>query len=219
MPPFRSLNVGDHVGDDPKAVERNRVLLAARAGLHPQQLVWMDQVHSTDVAIVTAATPTLEATDGAVTATAGLGLTVMVADCVPILAHDDEAGVVGVAHAGRNGASAGIAAELLHRMVSVGAEVPKIRVVLGPAVCGGCYEVPPQMQADVAVALPGSAVPTTTGTTGLDLRLGLRRQFQAAGVAGVDVDNRCTAEDPGLFSFRRDGRTGRQVGVIWLTAD
>ncbi len=219
MPPFRSLNVGAHVGDDPKAVAGNRVLLASRAGLSPERLVWMDQVHSTKVSIVTGSTPTLAATDGAVTTAVGLGLTVMVADCVPILAYDQTAGVVGVAHAGRSGASGGIGTELLQRMVSVGAAVRRIRIVLGPAICGACYEVPPHMQAEVEAALPGSAVATATGTTGLDLRLGVQRQLLAAGVGGVDVDSRCTAEDIGLFSYRRDGRTGRQVGLIWLAAD
>ena len=91
-------------------------------------------------------------------------------------------------------------------------------MLLGPAICGRCYEVPAAMRDEVEAALPGSAAVTHRGTPGLDLRAGLARQLRGAGVAGVAVDPRCTAEDPDLFSHRRDGTTGRQAGLIWIDA-
>ncbi len=72
------------------------------------------------------------------------------------------------------------------------------------------------MQADVERHLPGSASRTRKGTTGLDLRAGLRRQLLEAGVAAVAVDPRCTISDPDLFSHRRGAPTGRLASVIWM---
>jgi copper oxidase (laccase) domain-containing protein len=104
----------------------------------------------------------------------------------------------------------------LQAMCAQGARPADIDALLGPAICGSCYEVPPDMQADVERRLPGSAARTTAGTTGLDLRAGIARQLAAAGVPEVVHDPRCTAEDPDLYSHRRDGVTGRQAAVAWI---
>jgi hypothetical protein len=83
-------------------------------------------------------------------------------------------------------------------------------------VCGACYEVPEQMQADVAAVTPAAAVRTRGGTPGLDLRAGIEEILRKAGIPEVVQDARCTVEDPTLFSHRRDGVTGRQAGIVWL---
>jgi hypothetical protein len=90
-------------------------------------------------------------------------------------------------------------------------------VTLGPAICGACYEVPATMRDEVDAAVPGSAATTRRGTPGIDLRAGLVGQLAAAGVTDVTVSDRCTAEDPNLFSYRRDGATGRFAGIAWLS--
>jgi YfiH family protein len=159
--------------------------------------------------------PTPDA-DGIVTAAAGVGLAVLVADCVPILAADPVAGVLAAVHAGRRGAAAGIADRAMATMVALGAQVGRIEVLLGPAICGRCYEVPESMRAEVDAFLPGSATSTGRGTPGLDLRAGLARRFAESGVAEVVVDNRCTYTDPDLYSHRRGAPTGRLAGLIWL---
>jgi len=214
-PPFSAFNLGSHVGDDPAAVAANRRELLAQTGV--DAVVWMDQVHSATVAVVDGprADP-VPATDGLVTAVPGLALAVLVADCVPILAGDPDSGVVGVAHAGRVGAADGIGLRLLEQMAEQGAERDRITVVLGPAICGRCYEVPAAMQAAVAGRLPGSAVETASGTPGLDLRVGLEAQLAGAGLGRVQRSVRCTFEDTELFSHRRQAPTGRQAGVIWF---
>lgn len=215
--PYKSFNLGGGVGDDPAAVAANRARLAAEIGLHPDRLLWMDQVHQAHVAIVDGpADRALPRTDGMVTSTPGLGLVVLVADCVPILLADEANGVAGAVHAGRPGAAAGIAQQAIAAMTEAGAQPGSIEALLGPAVCGRCYEVPPDMQADVEARLPGSACRTAKGTTGLDLRAGLTAALLSAGVGRVVTDPRCTAEDPDLFSYRRDGVTGRQAGVAWI---
>ncbi|MFZ0873417.1 MAG: laccase domain-containing protein, partial [Pseudonocardiaceae bacterium] len=91
-----------------------------------------------------------------------------------------------------------------------------VQALLGPSACGQCYEVPEQMQADVEARLPGSACRTRRGSAGLDLRAGLWRQLAAAGVAKVGVDPRCTVEESALYSYRRDGVTGRLAAATWF---
>jgi YfiH family protein len=215
--PYDSFNLGDHVGDDEKAVEANRARLAEGIGLTPDRLVWMEQVHGRTVGVVDGprAEP-LEATDGVVTKQPGLGLVVLTADCVPVLLGDEEAGVIGAVHAGRVGARVGVVVETLKAMMAQGAELERIEVLLGPAVCGECYEVPADMQKDVEKHLPGSASKSRRGTPALDLRAGLWNQLGSAGVGKIGVDPRCTFEEKDLFSHRRQAPTGRLASVIWI---
>lgn len=213
---YSSFNLGDHVGDDPSAVAANRRRLAEGIGVPPQRLVWMDQVHSRTVAVVDGPLPgPLAATDAVVTAARELPLVVVAADCVPVLLADEESGVIAAAHAGRVGARIGILSATLAAMRSLGARTDRISVLLGPAVCGQCYEVPEPMQRDVEAHVPGSASRTRAGTAGLDIRAGLRRALLAEGVGAVAQDPRCTMESEELFSHRRQAPTGRLAGVIW----
>jgi polyphenol oxidase len=216
-PPYESFNLGDAVGDAPAAVAANRHRLADELGLGRDRLVWMEQVHGRNVEIVDGPrTEAIEATDAIVTAEPNLALVAMCADCVPVLLADPEAGVVGAAHAGRVGARVGVVPAALDAMRRAGAAIDRIEVLLGPSVCGECYEVPAAMQADLEQHLPGSACKTRTGTPGLDLRAGLWRQLADAGVAKIGLDPRCTVEDKTLFSHRREGTTGRLAAVTWL---
>ncbi|GLY49407.1 peptidoglycan editing factor PgeF [Lentzea sp. NBRC 102530] len=217
--PYDSFNLGDHVGDDEAAVEANRGRLAAGIGLTPDRLVWMEQVHGRTVATVDGPRgEPLEATDAVVTKQGGLGLVVLTADCVPVLLGDEQAGVVGAVHAGRVGARVGVVVEALKAMMALGADLERIEVLLGPAVCGECYEVPVEMQRDVEKHLPGSASKSRKGTPALDLRAGLWNQLASAGVGKIGVDPRCTFEEKDLFSHRRQAPTGRLASVIWVDA-
>jgi YfiH family protein len=215
--PYDTFNLGDHVGDDPAAVAANRARLARELGLPEDRLVWMSQVHGTGVAVVDGpqAGP-LPDTDAVVTATPGLVLGVLAADCVPVLLADHVTGVVAAVHAGREGVRRGVLPAALSAMASLGARARHVSALLGPAVCGSCYEVPEDMQADVARVAPAAAVRTRRGTPGLDLRAGLEEMLRRAGVTEVVHDPRCTVEDRTLFSHRRDGVTGRQAGIVWL---
>ncbi len=218
--PYESFNLGDHVGDDPAAVAANRARVARELRVPEDRLVWMNQVHGTGVAIVDGPQDgAVAGTDALVTATPGLVLAVLVADCVPILLADHVAGVVAAVHAGREGVRQGVLPAALSAMASLGARARHVTALLGPAVCGECYEVPAEMQAEVARVSPAAAVQTRRGTPGLDLRLGLAETLAKAGVREVVHDPRCTVEDPHLFSHRRDGVTGRQAGLVWLDPD
>ncbi|MGK5111873.1 peptidoglycan editing factor PgeF [Geodermatophilus sp. CPCC 205506] len=215
--PYESFNLGGHVGDDPADVAANRDRLARELGVDTSRLVWMDQVHGTGVTVVDGPPDgPLPATDALVTRTPGLVLCALVADCVPVLMADPAAGVVAAVHAGREGVRQGVVPAALAAMRGLGSRPADVTALLGPAVCGACYEVPRAMQAEVARVAPAAAVRTRRGTPGLDLRAGLAEVLRGAGVGQVVHDPRCTVEDRFLFSHRRDGVTGRQAGVVWL---
>jgi polyphenol oxidase len=219
-PPYDSFNLGAGVGDDPEAVAANRKRLAGELGFAPDHLVWMEQVHGRNAVVVDGPTGApVEVTDALVTAVPGLALVALVADCVPVLLADPEAGVVAAVHAGRVGARVGVVPAALEAMRSAGAALDRVEVLLGPSVCGECYEVPADMRADVEAHLPGSACRTRKGTPGLDLRAGLWRQLADAGVARIGLDPRCTVEDRSLFSHRRNGTTGRLAALTWIEPD
>ncbi|GAA2407739.1 peptidoglycan editing factor PgeF [Actinomadura vinacea] len=218
--PYDSLNLGGAVGDDPAAVRANRRHVEETLGIAPGRTVWMRQVHGADVRVVTAAGAPAPAEPPAVDAIAttvpGVALAVLVADCAPVLLADPVAGVVGAAHSGRPGTAAGVVPALVKRMLELGAEPARIAAAIGAAACGECYEVPAAMRDEVAAVVPAAHATTRAGTPGLDIRAGVVEQLAAAGVTDVRVDPRCTIETPGLYSYRREGRTGRFAGYVWL---
>ncbi|XVQ16059.1 peptidoglycan editing factor PgeF [Spirillospora sp. CA-255316] len=224
--PYDSLNLGGAVGDDPAAVRANRERAETALGIAPGRTVWMRQVHGADVRVVTgpdatddAGTQDAPAVDAMVTAVPGLALAVLVADCAPVLLADPVAGVVGAAHSGRPGTALGVVPALVARMLELGAEPARISAAIGPAACGECYEVPAAMRDEVAAVVPAARATTRAGTPGLDIRAGIVEQLAGCGVTAVQVDPRCTIETPKLFSYRREGRTGRFAGYVWLDGD
>jgi YfiH family protein len=216
-PPFDTFNLGDHVGDDPAAVAANRARLAAVIGLGDSRVVWMNQVHGDHVEVVNQPqTSAVDDTDALVTATPRLALAVVTADCVPVLMADARAGIVAAVHAGRVGAQRGVVVRALETMLALGAHAEDISALLGPAVSGRNYEVPAAMADEVEAALPGSRTTTSVGTPGLDLRAGIACQLSDLGVTAIDIDPRCTVDDPNLYSHRRDSPTGRMASVVWM---
>jgi len=216
-PPFDTFNLGDHVGDDPAAVAANRARLAAAVGLGANRVVWMNQVHGDRVEVVDEPRDgAVDGTDALVTATPRLALAVVTADCVPVLMADARAGVVAAVHAGRVGAQRGVVARALEVMLTLGAHADDVSVLLGPAVSGSNYEVPAAMADEVEAALPGSRTTTPAGTPGLDLRAGIACQLSDLGVTAIDIDPRCTVDDPSLFSHRRGAPTGRMASLVWM---
>jgi polyphenol oxidase len=217
-PPYQSLNLGPAVGDDPADVAANRELVAISCDLNPASLAWMRQVHSAVVRHAGRDWPDREAEpcDAVFTEVTGLALGVLVADCAPVLLADPLARLAGAAHAGREGMVAGVVPALVAAMTAAGGRPDRIRAVIGPAICGGCYEVPDDMQARAAAAVPEARCRTRAGTAGLDIAAGVQAQLAAAGVRSVTRDGRCTRETGDLFSYRRDGTTGRFAGLIWV---
>lgn len=152
--------------------------------------------------------------DAVVASRPGVTLLVRAADCVPVLLADPVNGVVGAAHAGRLGLQRAVVPATVARMRELGAR--DLTAWIGPSICGGCYEVPSDLQEGVAAQHPAARSTTTWGTPALDIAAGVRAQLHADDVAVIDAD-RCTRESPDLFSYRRDGRSaGRHAGLIRL---
>jgi YfiH family protein len=216
--PYEELNLGGAVGDDPGAVRTNRELAAKSLGLDPALVVWMNQVHGADVAVVEGpwGASDIPAVDAVVTARRGLALAVLTADCTPVLLADPVAGIAGAAHAGRPGMVAGVVPAAVRAMVELGADPARILARTGPAVCGRCYEVPADMRADVAAVEPAAYAETSWGTPAVDVTAGAHAQLDRLGVHDREQSPVCTRESDDHFSYRRDRTTGRLASYVWL---
>ncbi|GCB50165.1 peptidoglycan editing factor PgeF [Streptomyces sp. NL15-2K] len=217
--PYEELNLGGAVGDDPDAVRTNRELAAKSLGLDPARVVWMNQVHGADVAVVDGpwgSASEIPSVDAVVTARRGLALAVLTADCTPVLLADPVARIAAAAHAGRPGMIAGVVPAAVRAMVELGAEPSRIVARTGPAVCGRCYEVPEAMRAEVASVEPAAYAETSWGTPAVDVSAGVHVQLERLGVCDREQSPVCTLESEDHFSYRRDRTTGRLAGYVWL---
>ncbi|MFF2299413.1 polyphenol oxidase family protein [Arthrobacter sp. NPDC058127] len=206
-------NLALHVADNPDDVMVRRARLEAAAGLGERHFQYMNQVHGKAVEFIAAHGdgPTADAM-----VSTGQPLAVMVADCVPIVllgeVPDETDPVLAVVHAGRPGVAADIVSATVAEMRNRGAAT--ISAWLGPSICGECYEVPEQLRADVAAAVPETWSTTSWGTPALDLPAGVRSQLKALDVR-VEYSGECTRETSRLYSYRRDQQTGRFAGLVW----
>jgi YfiH family protein len=200
---YESLNLAQHVGDDPATVDANRKKIGSAQ--------FMNQVHGDEIVLIDAISSEVPTCDGLITTTPNLSLAVMVADCIPLLLISKEA--VGAIHVGRAGLVNRIALKAIQMMRSLGAI--EIHAVLGPSICGTCYEVPFQMQQDIIAEHPRAFSTTRKGTPGLDLSKALIADFVSVGVT-YEASTICTLEDQLYFSHRRQNPTGRFAGVVSL---
>ena len=226
--PYRSLNLGDHVGDAPGAVRRPpprfvisflppvqaRSLLSVRARSrlpHSDRWVWLRQVHGDRVVTVTATPNGVPEADAAVTDRVDLPLVVLTADCAPIALVGE--GAIGVVHAGWPGLEAGVIGRAVAAIREL-ADGP-IRAILGPCVHPARYEFGADLLARLVDRLgPGVAARTASGARARHPCRGARLAAARAGVDDLDDVGVCTAASPDHFSYRRDGVTGRQAVVV-----
>jgi polyphenol oxidase len=221
-PPWAELNLALHVDDAPARVLDNRERLATHLGTSWVSLP--QQVHGAGVLVVDAARASsrrivrggARGVDALVTTRPGVPIGVLVADCLPVLIADGVNGVVGVAHAGRRGLAGGVLQATVTAMVENGARPADTVAVIGPGVCGRCYEVPDWMRDEVAAVVPGTASSTATGTPSLDLPAGAEWILRDVGIGEVLQTRLCTVEDRRFYSYRRDGLTGRFAGVAMI---
>lgn len=192
-----------HVGDDPAVVDSNREKIGSAQ--------FMNQVHGNQIEVIESVSIEIPTCDGLITKSTNVSLAVMVADCIPLLLVSKE--VVGAIHVGRAGLVNRIALKAIDLMRSLGAI--EIHGVLGPSICGSCYEVPFQMQQDVIADHPRAFATTRKGTPGLDLPKALIADLVAAGIT-YEASTICTFEDELYFSHRRQNPTGRFAGVVSL---
>lgn len=225
---FAGLNLGAHVDDDPRRVAENRRQLRERLQLN-QEPVWLTQVHGTEVYPVQGlaeAQPAIPPqADAAMTRLPGVPLTVMTADCLPVLFCDRAGSVVATAHAGWRGLCEGV---LEQTVAAMGVSASEILAWLGPAIGPSVFEVGDEVRAAflaqdpaaVEAFVPGSSVSgTSRGKWLADLYHLARQRLNGVGVTQIYGGQYCTFSDPTRFySYRRDGQTGRMSGLIWLMA-
>ena len=219
--PYDSLNLGDHVGDAPLAVERNRILLNT---LLPSEPVWLEQVHGTNV-VNADMTDCLPQADACIARHRAAVCVVMTADCLPLLLCDKQGSVVGAVHAGWRGLAAGII-EATVREMDVAPQ--DLMAWLGPAISQQAFEVGEEVRAlfvdanrQAAAAFTPSPLMGEGKGEGdkwlADIYMLARLRLNALGITQIYGGKYCTyRESEKFFSYRRDGVTGRMGAFIWL---
>ena len=211
--PYASLNLGDHVGDAPLSVERNRMLLQP---LLPSEPVWLKQVHGTEVADAGLASCWPQA-DACITTHPGAVCVVLTADCLPVLLCDEQGSVVGAAHAGWRGLCDGVIEQTVSSM-----KVPPSSLMawLGPAIGPQSFEVGDEVRAAFVARQAAAAAAFSPGVSGkwlADIAFLARFRLNALGITHIYGGDLCTYTNPDrFFSYRRDGTTGRMGTFIWL---
>jgi YfiH family protein len=222
---FSGLNCGTGSSDLYEVVQINRARVAEAMGTTSDRLIGVHQVHSADVVTVTEPFDERPKVDGMVTKTPGLALTVLTADCQPVLLADGAAGVIGAAHAGWKGTMDGVLEATVDAMVAIGADRESITAVIGPTISQRAYEVGPEFVERFADHDPES-LRFFAGGQGdraqFDLPgYGLYR-LRAAGVGHAEWIRHCTYSDPDrFFSYRRsvhaqEADYGRLISCIIL---
>lgn len=213
LPPFDSLNLGDHVGDDPAAVALNRQRLR---GFLPAEPCWLRQVHGTVVAPADGQRDTLEA-DASVAFGPGVVCAVLTADCLPVLFCDRQGSRVVAAHAGWRGLAAGI---LESSVAAMRCDPADVMAWLGPAIGPKAFEVGEEVREAFVQDLPAAAAAFLPGLPGkwlADIYELARQKLVRAGVEAVYGGGLCTYTDAERFySYRRDRTTGRMAALVWL---
>lgn len=228
-PPYNSLNLGTNTLDIPFNVEGNRSLLARAAGSSLENLLTVNQVHSSDILVIDA--PNQEYShfhklecDGIITDRKGVIIGICVADCCPILLLDPEKHVVAALHAGWKGTAEGICRKGIQAMKDIfGSNPAAILAAIGPAIGPCCYEVDEPVKKgflDNKAGWDAFATPKGEGKWALDISRANRMQLLQEGLqeANITTASHCVSCSPELFfSHRRDkGETGRQMGFIML---
>lgn len=209
--PYASLNLGDHVGDNPAAVAENRRILRAHL---PAEPVWMKQVHGIRCLD---ATQDIVNADAAFSRTSGVVCAVLTADCLPILLCDTEGTVVAAAHAGWRGLGAGV---IESTVAAMGVPSDRLMAWLGPAIGPQHFEVGDEVRGLFVAHDPQADqafIGKANGKWLCNIYTLARQRLAASGVCRQVGADFCTVRDEArFFSYRRDGVTGRMASLIWL---
>lgn len=212
-PPYDSLNLGSHVGDDPQSVTANRARLRE---MLPDEPFWLNQVHGSGV-VNADQTRGIPDADGSHARKSGRVCAVLTADCLPVLLCDRAGTVVAAAHAGWRGLAGGVVESAVR---SMGVEAGEVLAWLGPAIGPRSFEVGEEVREAFIRLAPeaGHAFAPHKGDRWLaDIYLLARQRLARLGVGRVYGGGECTFLDSRrFFSYRRDGATGRMASLIWL---
>jgi YfiH family protein len=223
QPPFDSLNLGSHVGDDPTTVKKNREALKI---VLPNEPIWLNQVHGTQVIDADCRNDwsDVPSADASVTSTPGKVLAIMTADCLPVLLASSDGKVVGAAHAGWRGLAAGVIEQTVALMRSKQTQQAQtqsdIIAYLGPAIGPHAFEVGSEVRDIFMAQNPVSAACfeqlKENGKYLADIYGLATLRLNALGVEQIEGGDECTLQNPDYFSYRRDQQTGRMGSFIWI---
>lgn len=226
-PPYQSLNLGDHVGDDPQKVLDNRLLVRE---LLPSDPIWLTQTHSTTVSTPSNRQQTSSEefirADASVTNLPNEVLAIMTADCLPILIASTDGTVVGAVHAGWRGLCAGVIENTVTEMLKLAPQLNAGDLIawMGPAIGPQSFEVGVDVvQAFQATNSSGQAnaftpIKDKPGKYLADIYQLASARLKILGVKSISGGNRCTVrEGQEFFSYRRDGKTGRFASFVWIS--
>lgn len=223
---FEGLNCGNGSSDQTDIVAINRARVAREMDVAPEQLATVHQVHSADVVRMEGPEDAAgNRADAIVTATPGIALAVLTADCQPVLFADPEAGVIGAAHAGWKGALSGILEATLDAMEDLGADRSRTTAAIGPTISQRAYEVGPEFLDTFVEEDPGSTRFFANGEGDryqFDLVGYSLARLREAGILQAEWIGHCTYSDPDRFySYRRsvhrkEADYGRLISVIRL---
>ena len=228
---FGKFNLAFHVGDEFENVLKNRFKLANLLGLELRNLIFMNQIHSDKICVVddeflqefwakfdkffefgefksenlqSEFVKIFPECDALITNLRGVGLCVMVADCSPVLLLDEKSGAVGVAHAGRAGVTQKIVTKTALKMSEIyGTKICDLSVIAGANIRGSCYEVGEMDLGEFNAFKRGDK---------FDMNLALKAEFSELGIKKFTFSKFCTHCENSLYSYRRDGVTGRFCG-------
>lgn len=222
---YDSLNAGTLSGDIPDSVNENRQRIAHALGAAPANLLSLAQIHSAEVLTVTEPFQSPPKADGMVTKTKGLALSILTADCGPLLLADTQAGVIGACHAGWRGAVSGIVQQTITTMTALGAKPDHIYAVLGPCISQENYEVGHEFRDNFVAEAEHNDAFFNCGEKGkphFDLKGFIADQAARAGVTQIAIMPDCTyALKDQYFSYRRNTHEnikgyGRNLSAIML---
>ena len=226
LAPFDSLNLGDHVLDDPQAVAANRAIFQAQMG--GAKPIFLTQVHGTRLVTLDATRRDGLEADACITRTPNLACTIMVADCLPVLFTDDSGQVVAAAHAGWRGLSGGVLENTVQEMLALvpGLRPKDIVAWMGPAIGSSAFEVGDDVlqafsaQHQSLLSQAFKPIAEKPGKYFANLYLLAREQLRSIGIEQIDGGHFCTVADSAkFFSYRRDKETGRFASLIWISDD
>ena len=219
LAPYASLNLGSHVGDAPEAVKENRAILRKHL---PSEPVWLNQVHG--IAVFDADAwdgQSIPSADAVITTQVNRVLSIMTADCLPVLLVSTDARVIGAAHAGWRGLCAGVIEATVSAMRSQLSDPGlEVQAYMGPAIGPKAFEVGAEVR-DAFIkqnAKSDSAFKAShnDGKYLADIYQLARLRLHALGVDDIKGGQACTYQDQQFFSYRRDQVTGRLASLLWI---
>lgn len=213
---YASFNLGDHVGDEARAVDENRARLRTTLPSEPR---WLKQVHGIDI-VNAAHAPAGATADGAWTDQAGVVCAILTADCLPVFLSDRGGTKIALLHAGWRGLVGGVIRAGVDALGVAGADVVAF---LGPAIGPAVYEVGEEVRVEFLKRDAANAVCFKAHGSGhwwMDIYGLARAELRALGIVDVQGGDRCTFSESDMFySHRRDGVSGRMASLLWLAEE